>query len=201
MPMGLNWLVAVAGVVLGLLGPKVAVLGLEFVMRAMHCLQVVVAVEAELRPKVVVVDLVLGPVATLVASSGAVVAEPMVVAAGILAEPVEPKEVVFRVLSGLVAPMVVDVELLIVMAGSMGSGFEAAWVLGLDPKLDAAGVAAHEIVSRLAELVTEIVVVHKTGPKVAEHVYLLAPGALESRMVGFVGSKYLQEVEAALDYV
>lgn len=35
-PMGLNWLVAVVEVVLGLLGSKVAVLGLEIVMVAMH---------------------------------------------------------------------------------------------------------------------------------------------------------------------
>lgn len=35
-PMGLNWLVAVVEVVLGLLGSKVAVLGLEIVMGAMH---------------------------------------------------------------------------------------------------------------------------------------------------------------------
>lgn len=134
------------------------------------------------------------------------VADPRAVAAGVQAEPVaEPKEAVLGILSGLVAPMVADVEGLVVMAGSIGSGVEAAWVPELDPKLAvvAVGVAAHESVSRLAEPVTEIVVAHKTGPRVAEPVYLLAPGALESRMAGLEGPKYLWQVEAVLgsDYV
>lgn len=142
-PMDSNWLEAVVEVVLGLLASKVAELGLEVVLGPMHSLQVAVAVEAAVRPKVVEVDQVLGPVAMFAAEADAVVAEPMVVAAGILAEPVEPKEVVLGGVSGVVASTVVVVESLFVLAVSMDSGVAAALVLGLDPRLAVVGVAAH----------------------------------------------------------
>lgn len=116
-----------------LLSSRVAELGVEVVMGPMHPLKVAVAAEAELIPKVVEVDLALEPVAMIVEELDAVVAEPMMVVAGILVVPLEPKEVVL--FYGVVASMVVDVESLFVMVVSIGSGVVAAFVLGLDPSL------------------------------------------------------------------
>lgn len=128
-------------------------------------MKVAETVEAELRPKVVEVDLVLGLVAMFVVEPDAVVvvAEPMAVVVGILAEPVEPKEVVLGIVSGVVAPMVVEVESLFGMAVSMGSGAAAALVLGLDPRLAAfdVGGPAHLDVSRVAELAAVAVAAHE----------------------------------------
>lgn len=125
-------------------------------------MKVAEAVEAELRPKVVEVDLGLGLVAMFVAEPDAVVvvAEPTVIVVGILAEPAEPKEVVLGIVSGVVAPMVVEVENLFGMAVSMGSGAVAALVLELDPKLAAFAVGGpvHLVVSRVAEPVAGTVV-------------------------------------------
>lgn len=134
-------------------------------------MKVAETVEAELRPKVVEVDLVLGLVAMFVVEPDAVVvvAEPMAVVVGILAEPVEPKEVVLGIVSGVVAPMVVEVESLFGMAVSMGSGAAAAaaaaaaLVLGLDPRLAAfdVGGPAHLDVSRVAEPAAVAVAAHE----------------------------------------
>lgn len=168
-PMDSNWLEAVFEVVVELLASKGAELGLEFVMGAMHSLKVAEAVESELRPKAVEVDLELGPVAMSVAVPDAVVvvAEPTLVVAGILAEPAEPKEVVLGMVSGVVAPMVAEVESLFGMAVAMGSGAVAALVLELDPRLAAFAVGgpAHLVVSRVAEPVAGTVVVLETEPR------------------------------------
>lgn len=125
-PMDSNWLGAVLEVELGLLGSRVAELVLEFVMEAMYSLKVAVAVEAELKPKLVEADLVLGPVAMLVVEPDAVVAEPMVVVAGILVDPAEPMVVVLGTFAGVVASMVVEAEFLFVMAVPMVPGAAAA---------------------------------------------------------------------------
>lgn len=201
-PMDSNWLETVLEVVLGLLASKVAELGLELVMKAMHQLKAAVAVEAELRPKVVEVDLKPGLVAMLVVEPDAVVAEPMVAVAGvagILVEPVEPREVVLGIFAGVVASMVVAAECLSVMAVPMGPGLAAALVLEVDPKLVAfaADVAAHESASRVAEPVAEAVAALESGPRMAEDVsgVVLALEA-DSRMAEFEGSKYLWGVEA-----
>lgn len=164
-------------------------------------MKVAVAVEAELRPKVVEADLVLGPVAMLVVQPDAVVAEPMAAVAGILAEPVEPKEVVLGIFAGVVAPMAVDAEGHLERAVPMGPLAAAAFVLEVDPKLVAfaADLAAHESVSRVAEPVNETVVALEAGSRMAEHVSGLEL-ALEadSRMAEFEGSKYLWGVEDLL---
>lgn len=114
------------------------------------------AVEAELRPKVVEADLVLVPVAMLVAEPDAVIAEPMAVVAGILVEPAEPTRAVLEIFAGVVEPMVVDAESAFVMAVPMGAVAAAALVgLEVDPKLVAfaADLAAHESESKVAEIV------------------------------------------------
>lgn len=173
-----KWLGVALEVELELLGSKVAEPGLEFVMEAMH--QLKVAVEPELRPKGVEAELVLEPVTTLVVEPDAVVAEPMVAVAGILAEPAEPKEAVLGTFAGVVAPMVVAAESLFVMAVPMGLGVAAALVLEVDPTLVAfaADLVAHESVSRVAEPVVAL----EAGPRVAE----------------FEGPKYLWGAEAVL---
>lgn len=154
-------------------------------------------VEAELRPKVVEADLLLGPVAILVVAD-AVVAEPMVAVAGILAEPVDPKEVVLGIFAGVLAPMMVDVESLSVMAVPMGPGAAAALLLEGDPKLVAfaADLAAHETVPRVAEPV----VARDAGSRMAELVSgLVIALEADSRMAEFEGSMYLKVVEAVLE--
>lgn len=164
-------------------------------------MKVAVAVEAELRPKVVEAALVLGPVAMLVVEPDAVVPEPMVAVAGILAELVEPKEVVLGIFAGVVASMVVVAESLFVMAVPMGHGAAAALVLEVDPKLvaSAADLAAHESVSRVAEPVDETVVALEAGSREAEHVSeLVLVLEADSRMAEFEGSKYLWGVGAVL---
>lgn len=152
---------------------------------------VAVAAEAELRSKVVEADLVLVPVAMLVVEPDAVVAEPTVVVAGILAEPVEPRGVVPLVFAGVVAPMVVEAESVYEMAEPMGPGAVAALVdLEVDPKLVAfaADLAVHETVSRVAETVFAL----EAGPKMVEHLSgLVVALEADSRMAGFEGSKYL----------
>lgn len=198
-PMDSNWLGAVWEVVLGLLGSRVVEPGLEFVMEAMHSLKVAVAVEAELRPKVVEADLVIGPAAMVVVELDGVVAEPMVVVAGILMEPVEPKEVVLEIFAGVVAPMLVDAESLFAMAVPMGPGAAVALVLEVDTKLVAFAVdlAAHERVSSVAEPVAETVVALEAVPRGAEHVFGLVLGLeADSRMAELEGSKYLWGFEA-----
>lgn len=132
-------------------------------------MKVAETVEAELRPKVVEVDLMLGLVAMLVVEPDAVVvvAEPTAVVVGILAEPAEPKEVVLGIVSGVVAPTVVEVESLFGMAVSMGSGAAAALVLELDPRLAAfdVGGPAHLGVSRVAEPAAGTVAAHEVEPR------------------------------------
>jgi len=83
---------------------------------------------------VVEIDLMLGPVATIVAKLDVVVAEPMGVVAGILAEPVEPKEVVLGMFSEVDAPMAAAAESPFVTAVATGFGVLAALVVGLDPR-------------------------------------------------------------------
>lgn len=160
-----------------------------------------IAVEAELTPKVVEADLVLGPVAMLVVVTDAVVAEPMAVVAGILAEPVESKEVVLGISAGVVAPIVADAWSRFVMAVPTGPVVAAALVVEVDPKLAAfaADLAAHESVSRVAEPVAETVVALEAGPRMAEHVSELELVLeADSRMAALEGSKYFWEVEAVL---
>lgn len=165
-------------------------------------MKVAAAVEAELKPKMVEAELVLGAEAMVVVEPDAVAAAPMVVVAGILVEPVEPKAVVFGISAGVVVPMVVDAETVFVMAVPMGLEVAAALVdPGVDPKLVAfaADWADHENVSRVAELVTETVFALEAEPRVAEHLFgfVLALEA-DSRMAGFEGSKYLLGLEAVL---
>lgn len=145
-------------------------------------------------------DLVLGLVAMLVVEPDAVVAEPMVVVAGILAEPVEPKEVVSQTFAGVVAPMVDEAESVFVMAVPMGPVASAALIdLEVDPNLVAfaADFEAHESVSRVAETVLAL----EAGPRTDEHLsgLVLAPEA-DSRMAGFEGSRYLWGFEAVLGF-
>lgn len=179
-PMDSNWLGVEQEAVLDLLGPRVAELGLEFVMEAMYSLKVAVAAEAELKPKVVEAGLVLVPVAMLDEEPDAVVAVPMEVVVGILAELVEPKEA--GVVAAVESPMVVDADPLFVMAVPMGAG--AAVVFGLDSKLAAfaADLDALEGVSRVADTVAGEVVALVADPKMAE----------------LVGSNYLRGVEPVL---
>ena len=140
-----------------------------------------VAAEAELRPKVAVIDRVPGPVAKLVVEPVSVVVEPMETVARILAEPVEPKEVVLGISAGMVASMVVEAVYLPLMALPMGPGSAAAaLVLEADPKLVAFAerVAALEAGPRVAEPVAEVALV--AGPRVvgpvAEAVVALEAG-------------------------
>lgn len=116
-----------------------------------------------LRPRVAEFGLVLGPAAKIAVEPETVVAEPMAAVAGILAELVEPKEVV----RGTVEPMVVVAEFLFLMAESMRPGKVAALVLETDPKF-APCVAAHEIVSRRAVPVAEAVIPLEADPRMAE---------------------------------
>lgn len=127
----------------------------------------------------------LEPLATLVVEPDVAVAEPMGAAAGIRAEPVEPREVVL----GIVASMAADADdCHFLRAESKGPGGVAALVLEVDPNL-AAGVAAHEVVPRMVEPVVETVVALEVGPTMAEHVpvVVLAPEA-DPRMAEFEGS-------------
>lgn len=164
-PMDSNWL-GVEQEVIDLLGPRVAELGLEFVMEAMYSLKVAVAAEAGLKPKVVEAGLVLVSVAMLDEEPDAVVAVPMEVVVGILAELVEPKEV------GLVAvvesPMAVEADPLFVIAVPMGAG--VAVLFGLDSKLAAfaADLDALEGVPRVADTVAGGVVALEADSKMAE---------------------------------
>lgn len=142
-------------------------------------MKVVVAVEDGLRPKVVEADLELGPVAMLVVEPDAVVAEPMVAVAGILAEPVEPKRVVPEIFAGVVASM--EVETVFVKAEPMGPGAVAALVgLEVDPRLVA---------------FPAYLVVHESVPRVAETLFA---HEADSRMAGLEESKYLGGLEAVL---
>lgn len=142
---------------LGLPGSKEA--DFEFVMGAMKA----AAAEAEVMPKGVEADLVPGSVAMLVEEPDAVVAEPMVVVAGTLVEPVEPMEVVLGIF--VVAPRVAVAGCLLMAAVPMGSG-PAAFVLEVDPKL----AAFVETEPRVAEPVAEMVTALEDGPMVAEPV-------------------------------
>ncbi len=138
------------------------------------------------------------PGAMLVVEPDAVVVEAMVVVAGVLDEPVEPKGVVPLTFAGVVAPMVVEAAGVFVMAAPMGAGAVAALVdLEVDPMLVAlaADVAAHESVSRVAESVFAL----EVGPRMDEHLSgcVLALEA-DSKVAGFEETKYLLELEAVL---
>lgn len=172
-PMDSNWLGVEQEAVLDLLGPRVAELGLEFGMEAMYLLKVAVAAEAELKPMVVEAGLVLVPVAMLDEEPDAVVAVPMEVVVGVLAELVEPKEA--GIVAAVESPMAVDSEPPFVMAVPMGAG--AAVVFGLDSKLAAfaADLDALEVVSRVVDTVA--------GGLVALEA--------DSKMAALVGSNYL----------
>lgn len=99
---------------------------------------------AELRPMVVLAELVLEPATILVGVPGAVaVAESMPAAVGVPFEPAEPKEVVLEVWAGVVASMEVDGVIVTVMAVPMAP--HAALVdLEVDPKL--AAFSAHSVI-------------------------------------------------------
>ena len=199
-PIDSNWLEAVPEVLLGLLASKAADIGLELVMEAMQR-QVAVAAEAELRPKVVKLHLVLGPVARLDVEPDAVVAEPRMAVAVILAEPVEPREVVLGIFAVVGAPMMADAECRFVMAVPKRPGPAPALALEAYPKLVAFAVvvAAHENVSRMAEPVAEAVVALEAGPRMAEHVSgLVLALEVDSMMAESEGSKYLRGFEAVL---
>lgn len=136
-------------------------------------------------------DLVLGSVAKVVEEPDAVAAEPMVAAAGILAEPVEPKGAALEVFAEVVASMMFGIVPVSVMAVPTVPGAAAALVgLEIDPKMVAlaADLAAHESVPRVDESVLAL----EAGPKMAEHLSVLVV-ALEadSRMAAFEGSRYL----------
>lgn len=180
-------------VVFGLLGSMVAGRGPEFVVQAIHSIAAA-AVEAEMRPMVVEADQALQAVAMLVVVLDAVVAEPKVVADGILAEPVEPKGVEPVFFAGVVAPMVVEAENVAVVV-PMGPEAAVALVgLEADPKLVAfvVDLVAHEGVSKVAETVFAL----EVGPRVAEHLSGLVL-ALEAdpRMADFEGSNYLWDFQ------
>lgn len=154
-----------------LIGSKVAEFELELEMEAM---QVAVAVEAELRPMVAEVELVLEPAAMLVGELDvAAVAESMVAAVGVQAEPAEPKEVVLEVCVGVVASMVVvPVMAVPVMAVPMVPG-AASVGLEVDPK----------VVVFVVYLATR-----ENAPKAAEAVF---PLEADSMTVDFGESRYL----------
>lgn len=71
-------------------------------------MRVAVAAEAEVEPSPIEVEAapMLGPVAMPVGEPGTVMAEPMVAVVVFLADSVEPKEAVFGIFAGFVAPMV-----------------------------------------------------------------------------------------------
>lgn len=128
---------------------------------------------AELRPKVVEVELVLEPAATLVGVPGVVaVAESMVAAVGVPVEPAEPKEVVLEVCAGVVASTEVDGVTVTVMAVPMAPG-AALVVLEVDPKV--AAFAAH-------------LVIHGCAPKLVGPVFALEA---DSMVTDFEKSRYL----------
>lgn len=147
-----------------LIGSKVAEFELELEMEAMQ-----VAVEAELRPMVAEVELVLEPAAMLVGEPDvAAVAESMVVAAGVQAGPAESKEVVLEVCVGFVASMVVAPVMAVPMApGAASVGLE------VDPKVVAFAVYS---------------VTRENAPKAAGDVF---PLEADSRMADFGESRYL----------
>lgn len=124
----------------------------------------------------------LGPVAILVEEPVAVVAVPMEVVAGVLAELDEPKEA--GIVAAVVSPMVVDADPLFVMAEPTGAG--AAAVFGLDSKMAAfaADLDALEGVSRVTGTVAGGVAALEADSKTAE---------LE-------GSSYLVGVEPVLGF-
>lgn len=124
---------------------------------------------AELRPKVVEVELVLEPAATLVGVPGVVaVAESIAAAVGVPVEPAEPKEVVLVVCAEVVASTVVDG----VTVTGMAPG-AALVVLEVDPKV--AVFAAHSVI-------------HGFVPKLVGPVFALEAGSM---VTDFEKSRYL----------
>lgn len=180
-------------------------------------MEAAVAAEIELRPKVVEPGLVHLAASMPVVEPDAVMAEPMVVVAVILA--VEPKEVGLGIWAGFVAPMVVEVENLLVLVVPMEpEAAAAALVLADGPRLVAfAASVARELVPRVAELVLqavnalvvgprvaepvpEAVIVPVAGPRLAEHLsgFVLALAA-DSKSSDFVVSRNLWGPGPALD--
>lgn len=151
-----------------LIGSKVAEFELDLEMEAMQ-VAVAVAVEAELRPMVAEVELVLEPAAMLVGEPDvAAVAESMVAAVGVQAGPAEPKEVVLEVCVGVVASMVVVPVMTVPMApGAASVGLEVG------PKVVAFAVYS---------------VTRENAPKAAGDVF---PLEADSRMADFEESRYL----------
>lgn len=128
---------------------------------------------AELRPKVVEVELVLEPGATLVGVPGVVaVAESMAAAVGVPVEPAEPKEVVLVVCAEVVASTEVDGVTVTGMAVPMAPG-AALVVLEVDPKVVV--FAAH-------------LVIHGCVPKLVGPVFALEAGSM---VTDFGKSRYL----------
>lgn len=166
-PMDSSLLEAVLGLVV--LGSMVAELEGEVVLGPMRSLKAAAVVEAELTPKVVEVDQVLGHEAMAAAGPDAVLAEPIVGVVGALVEPAEPKEAGLQVFSGVAAPTVVAVESLFGLAVSTDFEVADALVLEVDPRWAAfvVDVAAHSVVPKLKEPVAEAVVALEAGPRIA----------------------------------
>lgn len=133
----------------------------------------------------------LGVEAKIVVEPDVVVAEPMQVVAGLLAESANPRRVASGVFAGVVAPKVAEAETVIVTAEPMGRETVAASAgREVDPKLVAfaANFAPHESVPRVAETVSAL----EGGPRKAGHLSgLVVALEADSRMVGSEVSRYL----------
>lgn len=159
-----------------LIGSKVAEFELELEMEAM---QVAVAVEAELRPMVAEVELVLEPAAMLVGEPDvAAVAESMVAAVEVQAEPAEPKEVVLEVCVGVVASMVVVPVVAVPVV--------AVPVMAV-PMAPAAASVGLEVDPRVVAFVVYLAT-RENAPMTAGAVF---PLEADSRMAEFEESRYL----------
>lgn len=183
--------------VAGLLGSMVAELEPGSGIGPKH--QQRAAVEAVLRPMFAEADVMLGVVPTIVAKPDAVVVEPMVAVAGVLAELVEPT--VVALFAEVAAPMGLVVGSPFVKGVSTGSGLVAVDVLGFVTMLAefVGTVAVHWSVPKMTEpgAVVETVVLLVAESRVAEagFEFVLEDG---SSLAGFGGSKYLWESEAVL---
>lgn len=176
----------------GALASKEVGLGLGAVMEAIHSLEAAAEeTHDEMRPTAVGADPVAGSVAKIVVELDSVFAEPMVVVAVILAETVEPKEVVVGIFVGVAEPMEVEAESLFVAVVPKETWVAVALVVDADAKTDeiVEVVAALELEPREAGLVTEIVIVIvlELEPKVAELVAVFVVALeLEPKVVELV---------------
>lgn len=184
-PTGSHWLRVPLEPASAMAASTVAGFGLEFVMVSMHSLMAAGAVDIEQTSRVVAAVLALGPGPTL--AVGPDVVEPMVAAAGLLAE-VVPKGVVLGPFAVVESTVVDDDEAELAVALPTGPGAAALALVGLesDPMLVAlAAYSAFAAVPMVAELVFAL----EGGPRLDEHGsgVVLAPQG-DSMTAGFEGS-------------